>query len=96
MTVNVKSNLRSVIRNSVHMYFAPIIAAINTMRIEEDSTVANRSNAINNRVSGGVTIKIASYSRPYKGNFLTLQSKPSTTLATPIMLSYFKNEIRQR
>ena len=96
MSANKKSNLRGVIRNSARIYFAPLVAAIDTIRSEivgdgDIKAVNNRNITVCTRASAVISRTISN-----PGRIWMLQSKPSTTLANPIEVSYSDRSIHQR
>lgn len=96
MSVNEKSNIRSVIRNSARMYFAPVVAVINTMRRDENNSVEENIISTLHTHTGAVTLPILSNTKSFKGNIWALKAKPSTTLANPIEISYLSKPIHQK
>ena len=96
MSDNKKSNLRGVIRNSARMYFAPLVAAIDTIRSEivgdgDIKAVNNRNITVCTRASVVISRTINN-----PGPVWMLQSKPSTTLVKSIEVSYSDRSIHQR
>lgn len=100
MSANKKSDIRGIIRNSARMYFAPLVAAIDTVRSEVEDNADSKVRSIKEIAictrTGALTSQITNNPVHYKGNVWTLQSKPSTTLANLIEISYLDRTVHQR